>query len=214
VGDLQKRILGHMLECTSELENTNHISKALGLAQPTIFKSIRLLEKEKYVQTRQENPHGIRTLQLTDKGVAAALLTGGKKDKIYSYLERRAPSSLYLLLMNSLYDKNDLDTEWMRLIIQLVLHLQIYKKNQPNESEKEAVFAALISGPNRDYVDGRKLRNLLNIDEKIRLIKMLRNRISSTNSIIEELKYRLPNEDKQEPTILSRHPTPKGKNVF
>src|SRR6185437_12706375 len=103
--------------------------------QPTIFKSIRLLEKLKYVQTRQENPRGIRTLKLTDKGIAAALLAGEDKAKIYSYLERCAPSSLYFLLMNILFDKNDLDTEWMRLIIQHIMSFQNYKKHQLDEGK-------------------------------------------------------------------------------
>ena len=98
MGDLQKKILGHMLECTSELENTNHISKALGLAQPTIFKCIRLLEKEKYVQTRQENPHGIRTLKLTDKGVALLYLLGKKKTRSIPILNEGRRHPLYSCL--------------------------------------------------------------------------------------------------------------------
>ena len=202
MGDLQKKILGHMLECTSELENTNHISKALGLAQPTIFKSIQLLEKEKYVQTRQENPHGIRTLKLTDKGVAAALVAGEEKDNIYSYLQRRAPSSSMLLLMNIVKDRNDLNSEWMRLFIEHML-CQEQELNESDEKKKEELIAALIAGPQDSFIDANKLRRFLERYEIFRLIEMLRNKIKSTNSIIDQLMSEETNEAKPKPTIMS-----------
>ena len=206
MGDLQKKILGHMLECTSELENTNHISKALGLAQPTIFKSIRLLEKEKYVQTRQENPHGIRTLKLTDKGVASALFAGEEKDKIYSYLERRAPSSTLLLLMNIVKDKYDLNSDWMRLFIEHML-CQEQELNESDEKKKVELIATLIAGPKNGFVDARKLRRHLERDEIFWLTVMLRNKITSTNSLIDQLTSEEPNEAKPKPEIiLSRKP--------
>ena len=68
LGTLQKKIIEHMVNCTLESENTNHIGKALGLSQPTIFKSIQSLEKDKFIQTRQKYERGKRTLTLTDKG--------------------------------------------------------------------------------------------------------------------------------------------------
>jgi DNA-binding MarR family transcriptional regulator len=203
VGELQEKILGHMLECASELENTNHISKALGLAQPTIFKSIRLLEKEKYVQTRQEYLHGIRTLRLTDKGVAAALLSGKEKDKIYTYLQRRAPSSFMLLFMNIVKDKNDLDTEWMRLFIEYML-CQEQNENGFDEKKKEELIAALMVGPMNSFVDAKKLRSNLERYEIFHLIEMLRNKIKSTNSIIDQLMSDELNQDKFKREISSQ----------
>jgi DNA-binding PadR family transcriptional regulator len=201
MGDLQKKILGHMLECTSELENTNHISKALGLAQPTIFKSIRLLEKERYVQTRQENPHGIRTLKLTDKGVTAALLAGEEKNKIYSYLQRRAPSSNILLLMNILKDRNDLDSEWMKSFIGYML----YQKQSTNKSDKKItkeLIATLIAGPKNHYVDASKLRRILGPDEIFWLVEELQHKIKYINSIINQLVSEEPNQSKSKRGII------------
>ena len=68
-----------MLECTSELENTNHIGKVFGLSQPAIFKSIRLLENESLVQAKQKYIRGRRTLTLTDKGEPWPTLRGRKE---------------------------------------------------------------------------------------------------------------------------------------
>ncbi len=90
LGTLQKKIIEHMVKCTLESENTNHIGKALGLSQPTIFKSIQSLEKDKFIQTRQEYERGKRTLTLTDKGAAVALFSGNEKGKLHSYLRSDA----------------------------------------------------------------------------------------------------------------------------
>ena len=56
---------------------------------------MHLLEQEDYIQTEQEYPRGRRSLKLTDKGVAVALLSGKEKDEIYSYLQRRAPNDIH-----------------------------------------------------------------------------------------------------------------------
>jgi len=80
------------------------------------------LEKDNFIQSKQEFQLGKRTLTLTDKGTAVALFSGNEKDKVYSYLQRRAPSSNIILLMNILRDRNDLDSEWMKLFIEYMLY--------------------------------------------------------------------------------------------
>jgi DNA-binding MarR family transcriptional regulator len=55
-------------------KNTNHIGKALDLSQPTVFKSVHLLEQDNYVQIEQAYRRGRRTLKLIEKGVAAACI--------------------------------------------------------------------------------------------------------------------------------------------
>jgi hypothetical protein len=204
MGDLQKKIMAHMLECTSELENTNHISKVLGLAQPTIFKSIRLLEKEKYVQTRQENPHGIRTLKLTDKGLASALLSGVEKDKLRTYLERHAPSSPILLFMNIIKDKHDLSSKWIKLFIKYYLLHEEPKKIGSGEKKPEELIATLIAGPINGVVDARKLEVCLNSDQINTLFELLRNKIRSINVLIDQIKSKVSKEAKLGP----EHSTP------
>lgn len=186
LGSLQEKIIEHMVGCPLESENTNHIGKILGLSQPTVFKSIRSLEKDNFIQTKQEFQRGKRTITLTDKGAAAALFSGNEKDKIYAYLRRRLPSSSIILLMDIIKDKNDLDTEWMRLFIEYILS-QEQKINESSKMKKEELIATLIACPRNSFVDVKKIRRLLERDEIFCLIEMLRNKIKSTNSIIDRL---------------------------
>lgn len=202
LGNLQERIIKHMVECRLESENTNHIGKALGLSQPTVFKSIQSLEKDNFIQTKQEFQRGKRTLTLTDKGAAVALFSGNEKGRIHSYLQRRAPSSTLLLLMDIVKDKNDLNSEWMRLFIKHML-CQEQKINESDEKKKEELIATLIVGPKNGFVDARKLRRLLERSVILLLIEMLRNKIKSTNSIIHQLMSEETNEAKPKPTIMS-----------
>ena len=99
---------------------------------------------------------------------------------------RRSPSSSIILLMEIIKDKNDLDTEWMRLFIEYMLS-QEQKINESSKKKKEELIATLIAGPRNSFVDVKKLRRLLERDEIFCLIEMLRNKIKSTNSIINRL---------------------------
>jgi len=195
MGDLQDKILSHMIDCTSESENTNHISKVLGLSQSTVFESVQLLKKGKYVQTQQEYSRGKRTLTLTDKGVVAALFSGNPKDKIFSYLQRRAPSSDILLLMNIVKDKNDLQTEWIKLFIEYMVSKRPII-DRLDEKKRGELIAALMVGPENNFVDARKIRRFLELDELFWLIVTLRNKIKTTNSVIDQLESEEPNEAK------------------
>jgi hypothetical protein len=102
LGKLQQRILKHMFECNGHggghpYESVNHIAKALGAAQPTIFKSVRLLIKDNYLISQKVIPlygkrklfrsfGGIRELYLTDKGAATAVILGVTYSQFeYSY---------------------------------------------------------------------------------------------------------------------------------
>ena len=209
---LQEKIIEHMVECPLESENTNHIGKALDLSQPTVFKSVHLLEQENYIQTEQDYRRGRRTLKLTDKGVAAALISGKGKDKIYSYLQRRAPSSYMLMLMNMVKDRSDLSSEWMRLFIEYMLN-RTQKTNELNEKMAEELIATLIVGPKNVFVDAKKLRSILARDQITWLICMLRNKIVSTNSLIDQLTIEESNKEKQKAMMFRRH-APKTMDIW
>src|SRR5918992_3033005 len=77
LGELQQKILKHIFECTSKSENVSHIAKSLGLAQPTVFKSVHSLLQENYLESEQISKRTEKTLTLTDKGAAAAILILG-----------------------------------------------------------------------------------------------------------------------------------------
>jgi DNA-binding MarR family transcriptional regulator len=88
IGELQQKILKHIFECTSESENANHIAKSLGLAQPTVLKSIQLLMQENYMESQQKSKRTEKMLTLTEKGAAAAVLLGISNDEIINYFKR------------------------------------------------------------------------------------------------------------------------------
>jgi predicted transcriptional regulator len=90
LGELQRRILKHIFECTSTSENANHIAKSLGLAQPTVFKSIQLLLQENYLESQQKAKRREKTLTLTEKGAAAVVVTfGASFDEFENYYKRQ-----------------------------------------------------------------------------------------------------------------------------
>ena len=104
--------------------------------------------------------------------------------------------------MDIVKDKNDLNSEWMRLFIEHML-CQEQKLNESDEKKKEELIATLIVGPKNGFVDARKLRRLLERSVILLLIEMLRNKIKSTNSIIDQLMSEETNEAKPKPTIMS-----------
>jgi DNA-binding MarR family transcriptional regulator len=99
LGELQQKILKHIFECTSKSENTSHIAKSLGLAQPTIFKSVQSLLKENYLESEQKAKRTEKTLTLTDKGAAAAVVTlGATFDQFENHYKRQRHSDIQMML--------------------------------------------------------------------------------------------------------------------
>jgi DNA-binding MarR family transcriptional regulator len=104
MGELQQSILKHIFECKSKSENANHIAKSLGLAQPTVFKSIQLLLKENYLESQQSTKHTEKKLTLTDKGAAAAVLLGVTFDQFENHYKRqRHPDIRNLQFIKSMF---------------------------------------------------------------------------------------------------------------
>jgi DNA-binding MarR family transcriptional regulator len=90
LGELQQKILKHIFRCTAKSENVSHIAKSLGLAQPTVFKSVQSLLQENYLESEQKSKRTQKTLTLTDKGAAAAVVTlGASFDEFENYYKRQ-----------------------------------------------------------------------------------------------------------------------------
>ena len=98
LGELQQSILKHIFECTSKSENANHIAKSLGLAQPTVFKSIQSLLQANYLESQQKAKRTEKTLTLTDKGAAAAVVSlGATFDEFENHFKRQKHSDMQTL---------------------------------------------------------------------------------------------------------------------
>jgi DNA-binding MarR family transcriptional regulator len=95
LGELQQKILKHIFECTAKSENANHIAKSLGLAQPTVFKSVQSLLQENYLESEQKSKRTEKTLTLTEKGAAAAVvILDVSFDEFENYYKRQGHSDI------------------------------------------------------------------------------------------------------------------------
>ena len=92
LGELQQKILKHIFECKSESENVSHIAKVLRLKQPTVYESIQLLIKDKFLQSeRQLHRRGEKKIQVTHKGAAIAVMLGMPFERLENYTRKHNP---------------------------------------------------------------------------------------------------------------------------
>jgi len=86
IGELQGRILRHFFECQDKIpESVNHIAKSLGVAQPAVFKSVKLMIEDKYIVKDPEYKNGRKALLVTDKGAAASVVLGISYEQMVDY---------------------------------------------------------------------------------------------------------------------------------
>lgn len=86
IGELQQRILRHFFECQDQTpESVNHIANSLGVAQPAVFKSVKLLIEDKYIVKDPEFKSGRKALVVTDKGAATSVVLGIPYEHIVNY---------------------------------------------------------------------------------------------------------------------------------
>jgi hypothetical protein len=103
LGEVQKQILKHFFLCKENKrpESVSHIAKELRVLQPSVYRSVDLLIKEKYLLkdndfTRKSGQKYVeRDLIVTGKGAAAAVISGISNDDIINYFTRR--KSKYIL---------------------------------------------------------------------------------------------------------------------
>ncbi len=86
LGELQTKILKHMLSCDARNETVSHISKEINALQPDVFRSTKVLIEEGIIEKTDISGGNKRILTLTDYGVAMAVLIGIKHKKLIEYL--------------------------------------------------------------------------------------------------------------------------------
>jgi DNA-binding MarR family transcriptional regulator len=140
LGELQQKILKHIFECTSESENANHIAKSLGLAQPTVFKSIQSLLQENYLESQQKAKRTEKTLTLTDKGAAAVVLLGVTFDQFENHFKRqRHPDIQNLQSIKSMFKRPEKRDFMFKKAIEYAFKNNYFdegsSKKQPSQEE-------------------------------------------------------------------------------
>jgi hypothetical protein len=89
LGDVQKKILIHFFKCKDTgPESVSHISKEIGILQPSVYRSANVLIKNKYLLKENVYTVGEKTLISTEKGAAAAVLLGITNDHLMDYFKR------------------------------------------------------------------------------------------------------------------------------
>jgi hypothetical protein len=91
LGELQKKILRHFFDCKAKpmvAESVSHISKHLGVLQPSVHRSVEILRNDKYLLKDDKYTVGEKGLVLTEKGAAAAVLLGISTDDVTSYFKK------------------------------------------------------------------------------------------------------------------------------
>lgn len=86
LGELQVRILTHMLSCDL-VENVSHISRAVNALQPVVFQSTKVMMEEGIITKTAISNSNKKQLSLTDKGLATAVLTGIKHKKLDEFFD-------------------------------------------------------------------------------------------------------------------------------
>jgi DNA-binding MarR family transcriptional regulator len=99
-------------------ESVSHIAKELRVLQPSVYRSVDLLIKEKYLLkendfTRKSGQKYVeKNIILTEKGAAAAVILGGTFDEFENYFKRqRQPDIEILQFIKRIYktsEKRDL----------------------------------------------------------------------------------------------------------
>jgi predicted transcriptional regulator len=93
----QEKILKHFFECSVVApEGVSHISRSIGLLQPSVHRSVSSLIKSGYIikentRTRKKGKMSFeKPLYVTEKGAAAAVVLGVTLDQLENYLNKFA----------------------------------------------------------------------------------------------------------------------------
>lgn len=100
LGEVQQKILKHFFECEEKLENVSHISKALGILQPSIQRSVGELIKNHYLVKEAEYAKGKKQLLVTEKGAAAAIFLGINLDQLETFSKKHRLTASLSFLQN------------------------------------------------------------------------------------------------------------------
>ena len=94
LGDLQQKILKHIFECKSKIENATRIAKSLDLAQPTVRKSVESLIKEGYLSATQQHKRAEKVLTLSYIGAATVIASGVAFEQYEKWTRKLDPKNI------------------------------------------------------------------------------------------------------------------------
>jgi hypothetical protein len=167
LGELQQRILKHFFDCEGQqTETVSHLSRALGTAQPAVFKSVNLLIEQDYLIKDRKFRNGKKTLLVTDKGAAAAVVLGVSYDKFANYhIRLNRPNELqHLNNFERLFRVPDRREFLVRKMSYYLLRNNLYEKGWTrwlSQNERKLVLAYLSVEYNKAFGNVHTIKGLI-----------------------------------------------------
>jgi hypothetical protein len=157
LGTLQQEILRHIFQC-DHIETFSHLVTSLRRRQPTVFKSVKLLHKLNYLESKINSRYFTlggtqREIAVTDKGAAVAITLGVPFDQIESYQDYKPFTFLNIEGLDYIC-KIIKPSDKRQVILEKAMHYALennfFDKGQfrllgHDESEKLKLFIALES---------------------------------------------------------------------
>jgi DNA-binding MarR family transcriptional regulator len=150
LGAVQQKVLKHFFKCEEKLENVSHISKVLGILQPSVQRSVGYLVKNDYLTKDPEYSKGRKALLLTEKGTAAAMSLGIRVDKLEDYARKYNDKSSmeFLMCFKERFRNPEKRDEYLKKVVEFYLKNNLFdggeiKKQLTNEEKSKARLTQL-----------------------------------------------------------------------
>jgi hypothetical protein len=154
LGELQIKILKHILSCDSPTETVSHISRNIDALQPAVFVSTKVLIEKGILAKKGDFSKGKKKkLILTDKGIATAILAGIKHRKLDEYIDSteyrdeydRQRHKLFVTIMELIRVPARRNIILNRALDYMIIHgWYDEEKKVLNKKDKVYLFARLI----------------------------------------------------------------------
>jgi hypothetical protein len=196
LSDLQQKILKHFFECPESNENISHISKEINALQPAVFRSIKSLIDNNYLMKHKEFTDGGKTVTLTEKGAAVAVLLGISYDQVKNYLNKDPSPSLFNL--HTLFDlirEPDKKDHLLQRAVEFLIKKNLYYPNKLGEREKLDLIAYLFADSSSRLDDDRKVYDYLNKVHDYIDIQLFKNTLKRREQFFTALLDKLDSKD-------------------
>jgi DNA-binding MarR family transcriptional regulator len=190
LGAVQQKILKHFFKCEQKDENVSHISKALGILQPSVQRSVGYLVKNNYLTKDSKYSRGRKVLLLTEKGTAAAMSLGIRIDKLEDYARKYNDKSSmeFLKHFKVLFKNPEKRDEYLKKVVEFYLKNNLFdvgevKRQLTNEEKSKAKLTQLYIA--KEYFES------IGLNDDVKNLKDYLNKYKIDKNLMREyLKFR------------------------
>lgn len=186
LGDLQQKILKHLIECQDNGESVSNVSKELQTLQPAVFRSIKYLIDNGYLTKDKRYRRGEKLVSLTSKGAAAAVMLGTTYKQFENFAKKKNSVSDLRLFLFYIRDPGKQDIIFKKAVEYLLNNNGFDNEGNVNTGKLTGELLLHIATEiNTIFDDTRTLKEFV---EKYNLDKeALRNKLEERKRNIESL---------------------------